>query len=61
MRGRSTQRVQIFVTINLEDLVPQEHPRRAIKRIVDDALSGMRRALITVIPRIFAHPSIAWM
>ena len=61
MRGRSSQQVQIFVTINLEDLVPQAHPLRAIKRIAKDALAGMSRTLITVIPRIFAHASIAWM
>ncbi len=33
----------MFVNINLEDLVPANHPIRAIKRMADEALSSMSR------------------
>jgi len=33
----------LFVKINLEDLVPAEHPLRGVKRLADEALLAMSR------------------
>jgi hypothetical protein len=41
MRGRPDRQPNLFVKINLEDLVPQEHPLRPIKRMADEALAAM--------------------
>ena len=35
----------MYVQINLEDLVPADHPLRPIKRMADEALAGMSRTL----------------
>lgn len=43
MRGRPDRQPNLFVKINLEDLVPQEHPLRPIKRMADEALAAMSR------------------
>lgn len=43
MRGRSTGQTNLFVKINLEELVPADHPLRAIKRLADGALKAMSR------------------
>jgi transposase len=43
MRGRATRQPNLFVQINLEDLVPADHPLRAIKRLADEALAAMTR------------------
>jgi transposase len=43
MRGRITGQPSLFVKINLEELVPTDHPLRAIKRLADGALAAMGR------------------
>jgi transposase len=43
MRGRVTGQSNLFVKINLEEMVPQGHPLRAIKRMADEALAAMGR------------------
>src|SRR5204862_2206783 len=43
MRGRPDDQHALFVKINLEDLVPADHPLRAIKRMADQALAAMSR------------------
>jgi transposase len=43
MRGRITGQSNLFVKINLEALVPADHPLRAIKRMADEALGAMGR------------------
>lgn len=43
MRGRISRQTNLFVRINLEDLVPGEHPLRPIKRMADEALASMSR------------------
>jgi transposase len=43
MRGHASGQSNLFVRINLEELVPADHPLRAIKRMADGALSGMSR------------------
>lgn len=45
MRGRIDRQAPIFATINLEELVPQDHPLRAIKKMADAALTQMSRTL----------------
>ena len=37
MRGRPQHQPNIFVQINLEELVAADHPLRAIKRMADEA------------------------
>jgi transposase len=43
MRGHITRQTNLFVKINLEELVPAGHPLRAIKRMADEALASMSR------------------
>ena len=43
MRGHITCQNNLFVKINLEELVPADHPLRAIKRMADEALAAMSR------------------
>lgn len=43
MRGKANGQPNLFVNINLEDLVAKDHPLRAIKRMADDALKAMSR------------------
>lgn len=43
MRGHVTGQSNLFVEINLEALVPKDHPLRAIKRMADEVLAGMSR------------------
>lgn len=43
MRGHASRQTNLFVKINLEDLVPTDHPLRAIKRMADEALAAMSR------------------
>lgn len=45
MRGRPNRQPNLFVAINLEDLVPADHPLRPIKRMADQALATMGRTL----------------
>ena len=43
MRGRIAGQSNLFVKINLEEMVPAGHPLRAIKRMADAALAAMGR------------------
>lgn len=43
MRGRTNRQPNLFVAINLEELVPADHPLRPIKRMADQALAAMGR------------------
>lgn len=43
MRGHISRQTNLFVTINLEELVPAGHSLRAIKRMADEALTSMSR------------------
>jgi transposase len=43
MRGHISRQTNLFVKINLEELVPAGHPLRAIKRMADEALAAMTR------------------
>lgn len=43
MRGRTTGQPNLFVSIDLEEMVPKDHPLRAIQRMADGALAAMSR------------------
>jgi transposase len=43
MRGHISRQNNLFVKMNLEELVPAGHPLRAIKRMADEALAAMSR------------------
>lgn len=43
MRGRPNRQPNLFVQLNLEELVPADHPLRPIKRMADEALAAMSR------------------
>lgn len=43
MRGRVDSQGDVFHTFNIEDLVPADHPLRAIKRRADRVLASMSR------------------
>ncbi len=43
MRGRINRQTNLFVKINLEELVPPGHPLGAVKRMADEALAVMGR------------------
>lgn len=45
MRGRSNRQPNLFVKLNLEELVPKDHPLRSIKRMADEILVSMNRTL----------------
>ena len=43
MRGHTSRQQPMFLMINMEERVPQDHPLRPIKRRADAILAGMRR------------------
>ncbi|HZU25908.1 MAG TPA: IS5 family transposase [Bryobacteraceae bacterium] len=43
MRGDDQQQTGMFSYVSLEERVPQDHPLRAIRRLVDDILKAMAR------------------
>lgn len=42
MRGQVNHQASMFIALNIEDLVPQDHPLRAIKRWCDSIFQNMR-------------------
>ena len=58
MRGIDSQVMNLFSYVRLEDRVPDDHPLRAIRKIVDEALSGMD-ALFDEMYYGMGRPSIA--
>lgn len=57
MRGHITGQPNLFVKINLEDMVPVRHPLRAIKRMADEALASMGRTFAAAYSPV-GRPSI---
>jgi transposase len=45
MRGYTDRQPNLYVQLNLEELVPADHPLRPIKRMADEALAAMSRTL----------------
>ena len=43
MRGNDEKQVGIFSYVSLEERVPQEHPLRRIRPVVDTVFGGMNR------------------
>ena len=43
MRGHVSRQNNLLVKLNLEEMVPADHPLRAIKRMADEALAAMSR------------------
>jgi transposase len=43
MRGTDVHQSGLFSYVSLESRVPQEHPLRGIKELLDEALEGMSR------------------
>ncbi|MFM1823218.1 MAG: hypothetical protein RI967_1484 [Planctomycetota bacterium] len=58
MRGHGESNGGLWYTIDLEELVERDHPLRAIKRMVDEALRGMDRDFRAAYPRN-GRPSVA--
>lgn len=46
MRGKPDRQPSMFYVFNVEDRIRADHPLRAIKRLVDEDLAGMRRRLV---------------
>ena len=57
MRGHITGQSNLFVKMNLEELVPRDHPLRAIKRMADEALSKLSRTFAAAYSDV-GRPSI---
>ncbi|HUW82075.1 MAG TPA: hypothetical protein VMZ31_04665 [Phycisphaerae bacterium] len=58
MRGRVDYQDEIFHSFNLEEMIPTNHPLRAIKARVDGILTGMSRRFChragkTVLPHLW--------
>lgn len=57
MRGRKAKSVGMFSYISTEDRIPEKHPLRTIRPVVDDVLSAMSRRLTGLYARE-GRPSI---
>lgn len=58
MRGHGESNGGLWYSIDLEELIERDHPLRAIKRMVDEALRGMDRDFRAAYPRN-GRPSVA--
>ncbi len=58
MRGDDTQQTAMYSYINPEDRIPQDHPRRRIRQMMDTALGGLWAHLESLYARR-GRPSIA--
>jgi len=58
MRGDDKQQLGIFSYVSAEQRVPQDHPLRVIRTLVDEALVGLSAHLDTLYAKL-GRPSIA--
>jgi transposase len=57
MRGRDQQQATLFSYVSLEQRVPQDHPLRTLRRIVDTALRGLETRFAALYVQV-GRPSI---
>jgi transposase len=57
MRGIDQQQAALFSYVSLEQRIPQDHPLRALRRMVDTALQGLASRLTTLYAQM-GRPSI---
>ena len=55
MRGADISQPKLFVTNTVSDFVPKDHPLRALRPLIDEALNSLDRRLTTFTP-ISARP-----
>ena len=58
MRGHGESNGSLWYSLDLEELIERDHPLRAIKRMIDDALRGMDAEFRRAYPRN-GRPSVA--
>ena len=58
MRGRQTLQGGIFSYVSLESRIPEDHPLRAMRRLVDTALKRLSRHLDAIYARGVGRPSV---
>lgn len=58
MRGDDQQQAGMFSYISLQERVPQDHPRRKIRKCVDEVLRGMSKEFDSLYAKT-GRPSIA--
>jgi transposase len=58
MRSKDVQRTAMWTTVSTEELVPQDHPLRTIRAMVNEALRDLSPAFSKLYSR-FGRPSIA--
>ena len=58
MRGEDEQQGAVFSYVGLEQRVPKDHPLRAIRQMIDEALRGLNREFAALYARS-GRPSIA--
>jgi transposase len=58
MRSKDVQRTAMWTTVSTEELVPQDHPLRTIRAMVNEALRGLSPEFSKLYSR-FGRPSIA--
>jgi transposase len=58
MRGKDEQQLDVFSYLNPEQRVPQDHPLRPLRVMVDEALRGMQPGLSQLYAKT-GRPSIA--
>ena len=56
MRGTDVQQSGLFSYVALEDRIPAEHPLRAVRSLLDEALSSMSRDFDRVYAEAAAPP-----
>jgi transposase len=52
MRGKTTKQRQLFHTFQMEDVVPEDHPLRGIKKRVDSHLKAMSKEFDEAYPKM---------
>ena len=59
MRGDDQQSGELFSYVNIEERLAADHPLRAIKELVDEALDALDSNFAAIYARRMGRPSIA--